>query len=218
MYGVKRGGQHLLRFARLESKARFLHASAPRFNNVTVNVNGKDIDVPGGATVLHACEEAGVDIPRFCYHDRLSIAGNCRMCLVEGIFPAFCIVEFRACTLFFKQQAAVACASTFLLLTSTSSPLLCPDMQWFPQKVEKSPKPVASCAMPLMPGMKIKTDTPLVHKAREGYEGHRLSSPPAYCHTCLTFLCHGQCDGILAGQSPVGLPHLRPGDKREVEI
>lgn len=60
---------------------------------------------------VQACDEAGVDIPRFCYHPRLSIAGNCRMCLVE---------------------------------------------------VEKSPKPVASCAMPAMPGMKIKTNTPLV--------------------------------------------------------
>lgn len=54
---------------------------------------------------------------RFCYHQRLSIAGNCRMCLVE---------------------------------------------------VEKSPKPVASCAMPAGPGMKIKTDSPIVKKAREG--------------------------------------------------
>ena len=63
------------------------------------------------------CLMATLQIPRFCYHDRLSIAGNCRMCLVE---------------------------------------------------VEKSPKPVASCAMPAGPGMKIKTDTPLVKKAREG--------------------------------------------------
>ncbi|KAM1282219.1 hypothetical protein TB2_022403 [Malus domestica] len=61
-----------------------------------------------------ACEIAGVDIPRFCYHSRLSIAGNCRMCLIE---------------------------------------------------VEKSPKPVASCARPAMPSMKIKTDTPIAKKA-----------------------------------------------------
>lgn len=67
--------------------------------------------VESPALLLQACDEAGVDIPRFCYHPRLSIAGNCRMCLVE---------------------------------------------------VEKSPKPVASCAMPAMPGMKIKTNTPLV--------------------------------------------------------
>jgi predicted molibdopterin-dependent oxidoreductase YjgC len=44
------------------------------------------VEVEDGSTVLHACEEAGVEIPRFCYHDRLSIAGNCRMCLVATIF------------------------------------------------------------------------------------------------------------------------------------
>jgi NADH-quinone oxidoreductase subunit G len=48
-----------------------------------VKVDGVDIEVPQGATVLQACEMAGKEIPRFCYHERLSIAGNCRMCLVE---------------------------------------------------------------------------------------------------------------------------------------
>ena len=48
-----------------------------------VTVDGTEIDVPAGATVLQACELAGKEIPRFCYHERLSIAGNCRMCLVE---------------------------------------------------------------------------------------------------------------------------------------
>jgi NADH-quinone oxidoreductase subunit G len=48
-----------------------------------VTVDGEEIDVPQGATVLQACELAGKEIPRFCYHERLSIAGNCRMCLVE---------------------------------------------------------------------------------------------------------------------------------------
>ena len=48
-----------------------------------VTVDGKKVRVPKGVTVLQACEAAGVNIPRFCYHDRLSIAGNCRMCLVE---------------------------------------------------------------------------------------------------------------------------------------
>ena len=78
---------------------------------VPVFVDGVETHVPKGVTVLQACEQAGVDVPRFCYHQRLSIAGNCRMCLVE---------------------------------------------------VEKSPKPVASCAMPVMPNMNIKTTTPLV--------------------------------------------------------
>ena len=48
-----------------------------------VTVDGIAIEVPQGATVLQACELAGKEIPRFCYHERLSIAGNCRMCLVE---------------------------------------------------------------------------------------------------------------------------------------
>ena len=48
-----------------------------------LTINGREIEVPGGVTVLQACELAGAEIPRFCYHDRLSVAGNCRMCLVE---------------------------------------------------------------------------------------------------------------------------------------
>ncbi len=48
-----------------------------------LTVDGQEIEVPDGATVLQACELAGKEIPRFCYHERLSIAGNCRMCLVE---------------------------------------------------------------------------------------------------------------------------------------
>ena len=48
-----------------------------------LTVNDIEVEVEAGSTVLHACEEAGVEIPRFCYHDRLSIAGNCRMCLVD---------------------------------------------------------------------------------------------------------------------------------------
>src|SRR6516164_2613768 len=46
-------------------------------------IDGKEIDVPADYTLLQACEAAGAEIPRFCYHERLSIAGNCRMCLVE---------------------------------------------------------------------------------------------------------------------------------------
>lgn len=68
---------------------------------IEVFVDGFPVKIPKGMSVLQACEIAGVDIPRFCYHSKLSIAGNCRMCLVE---------------------------------------------------VEKSPKPVASCAMPALPG------------------------------------------------------------------
>ena len=96
-------------------------------------VDGVETHVPKGVTVLQACEQAGVDVPRFCYHQRLSIAGNCRMCLVE---------------------------------------------------VEKSPKPVASCAMPVMPNMNIKTTTPLVKKAREGVMEFLLINHPLDCPIC----------------------------------
>ena len=46
-------------------------------------IDGKEHDLPNGITLIQACELAGIEIPRFCYHERLSIAGNCRMCLVE---------------------------------------------------------------------------------------------------------------------------------------
>src|ERR671919_2379400 len=48
-----------------------------------LRINGVEIDVPAHYTLLQACEMAGAEVPRFCYHDRLSIAGNCRMCLIE---------------------------------------------------------------------------------------------------------------------------------------
>ncbi|KAG0464229.1 hypothetical protein HPP92_020298 [Vanilla planifolia] len=105
-----------------------------------VFVDGYPVKIPKGMTVLQACEVAGVDIPRFCYHSRLSIAGNCRMCLVE---------------------------------------------------VEKSPKPVASCAMPALPGMKIKTNTPIAKKAREGVMEFLLMNHPLDCPICDQ---GGECD------------------------
>src|SRR5690349_4582414 len=48
-----------------------------------IKIDGVEIEVPAGITILQACELAGLEVPRFCYHERLSIAGNCRMCLVE---------------------------------------------------------------------------------------------------------------------------------------
>ncbi|KAF5841979.1 NADH:ubiquinone oxidoreductase 76 kDa subunit [Dunaliella salina] len=112
----------------------------PPSDTAEVFVDGQPITVPKSFTVIQACDAAGVDIPRFCYHQRLSIAGNCRMCLVE---------------------------------------------------VEKSPKPVASCAMPVMPGQKIKTDTPLVKKAREGVMEFLLINHPLDCPICDQ---GGECD------------------------
>eukprot|EP00461_Guttulinopsis_vulgaris_P000484 UN00484 len=120
-------------------KRKFNSAAVPE-GHLTVSVNDQEIVVPKGFTVFQAAEAAGATIPRFCYHERLSIAGNCRMCLVE---------------------------------------------------VEKVPKPVASCAYPLMAGMKIKTDTPMVKKAREGVLEFILANHPLDCPICDQ---GGECD------------------------
>lgn len=107
---------------------------------VNVFIDGISVEVRKGSTILQACAQVGIDIPRFCYHERLSIAGNCRMCLVE---------------------------------------------------VEKSPKPVASCAMPVLDNMKIFTNTPLVKKAREGVMEFLLVNHPLDCPICDQ---GGECD------------------------
>lgn len=118
--------------------ARRRYAAAAE--TVSVTINGNQTDVRSGATIIQACESAGVEVPRFCYHERLSIAGNCRMCLVE---------------------------------------------------VERSPKLVASCAMPVMPDMVIKTDTDKVKKAREGVLEFLLLNHPLDCPICDQ---GGECD------------------------
>ncbi len=105
-----------------------------------LTINGQVVDVPAGMTVIQACEIAGVEVPRFCYHERLSVAGNCRMCLVE---------------------------------------------------MEKSPKPIASCAMPVAEGMVIKTNTPMVEKARKGVMEFLLINHPLDCPICDQ---GGECD------------------------
>lgn len=86
-------------------------ASAAPKATVKVYVDGKPVRVEPGTTVLRACEQAGVQIPRFCYHERLSIAGNCRMCLVEvekmpkGFFKK---IESRVIKMFFLAVASCA--------------------------------------------------------------------------------------------------------------
>ena len=98
------------------------------------------IGATAGSALIQACEKAGVSIPRYCYHEKLMIAGNCRMCLVE---------------------------------------------------VVKAPKPVASCAWPVQPGMEVKTDSPLTHKAREGVMEFLLANHPLDCPICDQ---GGECD------------------------
>jgi len=107
---------------------------------IPITINNKNYQVKATSSVLQACEEAGIDVPRFCYHEKLSVAGNCRMCLVE---------------------------------------------------VEKSPKPVVSCAMPVAKGMVIYTNTPLVKKAREAVLEFLLINHPLDCPICDQ---GGECD------------------------
>ncbi len=114
-----------------------------------INIDGTEIEVDGAMTLIQACEEAGVEVPRFCYHERLSIAGNCRMCLVEV--------------------------------------------------VGGPPKPAASCAMQvrdLRPGPEgqapvVKTNSPMVKKAREGVMEFMLINHPLDCPICDQ---GGECD------------------------
>ncbi len=115
----------------------------------TIIIDGQEIDVDPALTLIQACEQAGVEIPRFCYHERLSIAGNCRMCLVEV--------------------------------------------------VGGPPKPAASCAMQvrdMRPGRngeppEIKTNSPMVKKAREGVMEFLLINHPLDCPICDQ---GGECD------------------------
>ncbi|MGH7056505.1 MAG: NADH-quinone oxidoreductase subunit NuoG [Acetobacteraceae bacterium] len=105
-----------------------------------ITVDGIEIEVPKGISLLQACELAGKEIPRFCYHERLSVAGNCRMCLVE---------------------------------------------------VEKSPKPVASCAWPVSDGLVVKTDSEMARNARRAVMEFLLINHPLDCPICDQ---GGECD------------------------
>nr|YP_010117820.1 NADH dehydrogenase subunit 11 [Phytophthora agathidicida]QPN53792.1 NADH dehydrogenase subunit 11 [Phytophthora agathidicida]DAD55041.1 TPA_asm: NADH dehydrogenase subunit 11 [Phytophthora agathidicida] len=100
---------------------------------IDIYINNIKLKVNKNLTVLQACNNFKIEIPKFCFQENLQIAGNCRMCLVE---------------------------------------------------IENSPKPVASCAMPLMTNMKIFTDTPLVQKARESVLEFLLINHPLDCPIC----------------------------------
>jgi NADH dehydrogenase (ubiquinone) Fe-S protein 1 len=106
----------------------------------TIYVNNLPVSVKADTTILEACQNLDIELPRFCYNERLFIAGNCRMCLVE---------------------------------------------------VEKSPKPIVSCAVPVTDGMRIHTDTPLVKKARESILEFLLLNHPLDCPVCDQ---GGECD------------------------
>ncbi|OQV22638.1 NADH-ubiquinone oxidoreductase 75 kDa subunit, mitochondrial [Hypsibius exemplaris] len=136
-------------------------------NRVELFIDDKRVLCEPGTTVLQAAAMVGVEIPRFCYHDRLSIAGNCRMCLVE---------------------------------------------------VEKSVKPVASCAMPVMKGMRVKTNSVATRKAREGVMEFLLMNHPLDCPICDQA---GECDlqdqSMMFGNDRSRFTDIKFEGKRAVE-
>ncbi|ANB12014.1 NADH:ubiquinone oxidoreductase 78kD subunit [Sugiyamaella lignohabitans] len=119
---------------------RLLSSTAVRRAQVELTIDGKKVSIEAGSALIQACEKAGVTVPRYCYHEKLAIAGNCRMCLVD---------------------------------------------------VERAPKPVASCAFPVAPGMVVRTDTERVKKAREGVTEMILANHPLDCPVCDQ---GGECD------------------------
>uniref|UniRef100_T1P997 NADH-ubiquinone oxidoreductase 75 kDa subunit, mitochondrial n=1 Tax=Musca domestica TaxID=7370 RepID=T1P997_MUSDO len=140
-------------------------AKAPE--KIEVFVDDIPVKVAPGTTVLQAAAMIGVEIPRFCYHERLAVAGNCRMCLVE---------------------------------------------------VEKSPKPVAACAMPVMKGWRIKTNSDMTRKAREGVMEFLLMNHPLDCPICDQ---GGECDlqdqAMAFGSDRSRFTDINHSGKRAVE-
>ena len=138
---------------------------APAIEKIKVKVDGREIEVPKTmpdpisgkpipTTMIQACEIAKLDVPHYCYHPKLPVVGNCRMCLVEYGTPA---------------------------LGPDRKPVLNPDGT---PKIAKSPRPAIACATPISPGMEIYTTTPGVKQMREGVLEFLLINHPLDCPIC----------------------------------
>ncbi len=123
---------------------------------VTVNIDGRDVSVPKGTNIIEAARLAGVEIPHYCYHPKLTVAGNCRMCLIEMGLPA--------------------------VDPATKAPLI--DPATGKQKVNWIPRPQIGCGTNASPGLHIRTDTPLVKDCREGVTEMLLINHPLDCPIC----------------------------------
>jgi NADH-quinone oxidoreductase subunit G len=142
-----------------------IKSAAPAIEKIKVKVDGREIEVPKTmpdpisgkpipTTMIQACELAKVVVPHYCYHQKLPVAGNCRMCLVEFGTPA---------------------------LGPDRKPVLNPDGT---PKIAKSPRPAIACATPISPGMEIYTNTPGVKQMREGVLEFLLINHPLDCPIC----------------------------------
>ncbi|HET7536132.1 MAG TPA: 2Fe-2S iron-sulfur cluster-binding protein [Candidatus Didemnitutus sp.] len=123
---------------------------------VTVNIDGKDVSVPKGTNVIEAAKLVGVEIPHYCYHPKLSVVGNCRMCLIEMGMPA--------------------------VDPATKQPIM--DPATGKQKVNWMPRPQIGCGTNASPGLHIRTNTPLVKDCREGVTEMLLINHPLDCPIC----------------------------------
>jgi NADH-quinone oxidoreductase subunit G len=123
---------------------------------VTVNIDGRDIAVPKGTNVIEAARQGGIDIPHYCYHPKLSIVGNCRMCLIEMGLPA--------------------------VDPATKAPII--DPATGKQKINWIPRPQIGCGTNASPGLHIRTTSPLVKDCREGVMEFLLLNHPLDCPIC----------------------------------
>ncbi|MEO6992401.1 MAG: 2Fe-2S iron-sulfur cluster-binding protein [Lacunisphaera sp.] len=128
----------------------------PKPDLVTVNVDGKDVSVPKGTNMIEAARLVSVEVPHYCYHPKLTIAGNCRMCLVEMGMPA--------------------------VDPATKAPIM--DPATGKQKINWMPRPTIACATNASPGLHIRTNTPLVKDCREGVTEMLLINHPLDCPIC----------------------------------
>src|ERR1051325_7777261 len=136
----------------------------PAIEKIKVKVDGRELEVPrltadwsgklAPTTMIQACEAARTDVPHYCYHPKLPIAGNCRMCLVEFGTPA---------------------------MGPDRKPVMNPDGT---PKIAKSPRPAIACATPISPGMEIYTNTPGVDQMRKGVLEFLLINHPLDCPIC----------------------------------
>jgi len=128
----------------------------PKPDLVTVNVDGKDIAVPKGTNVIEAARQGGIDIPHYCYHPKLTVVGNCRMCLIEMGTPA--------------------------VDPATKAPII--DPATGKQKINWIPRPQIGCATNASAGLHIRTNTPQVKDCREGVMEFLLINHPLDCPIC----------------------------------
>jgi NADH-quinone oxidoreductase subunit G len=128
----------------------------PKPELVTVNIDGKEIAVPKGTNVIEAARLVNVDVPHYCYHPKLTIVGNCRMCLIEMGMPA--------------------------VDPATKAPIM--DPATGKQKINWIPRPQIGCGTNATPGLHIRTNSPMVKDCREGVMEFLLINHPLDCPIC----------------------------------